>query len=162
MVSTSFDPGNGDDPVVCAGHGTPIPESEKSSMTSLGQIRSQAPQPTQVTASMASSSGRPSWASSRSERAWWRCSGCTSRPPSGSAPRPQRQAKPNYAARRMLVSTIVITAIAAGPAAGRETLGELGNFAYGEEVLVEKGLARQSRLFFFLPPKGRFNGLGGT
>mgnify|MGYP001816673257 CR=1 FL=1 len=32
MVSTSFDPGNGDDPVVCAGHGTPIPESEKSSI----------------------------------------------------------------------------------------------------------------------------------
>lgn len=32
MVSTSFDPGNGDAPVVCVGHGTPIPESKKNSI----------------------------------------------------------------------------------------------------------------------------------
>ena len=32
MVSTSFDPGNGDPPVVCAGYGTPIPDNRKNSI----------------------------------------------------------------------------------------------------------------------------------
>lgn len=32
MVSTSFDPGNGDRPVVCAGNGTPIPDDRTNSI----------------------------------------------------------------------------------------------------------------------------------
>jgi hypothetical protein len=32
MVSTGFDPGNGDPTIVCAGHGTPIPDSHKNSI----------------------------------------------------------------------------------------------------------------------------------
>jgi hypothetical protein len=31
LVETSFDPGNGSKPIVCPGHGTPIPDSEKDS-----------------------------------------------------------------------------------------------------------------------------------
>jgi hypothetical protein len=32
LASTSFDLGNGDEPVTCAGHGTPIPESRRNSI----------------------------------------------------------------------------------------------------------------------------------